>query len=537
MRFVRGVVNRCTRRPIPPHRVTLLPLCGAAQGQINFLGRVTVPWIVRGRAQDQKAAGELLARQRAAGAEDFAPPVVIEKGGVEILLSICLAPGHRCRGMTDRRHEIGAECGCIAGDVREPTQHGQAAGRHRSKFAGARPLRKEWSKCGMPQGLQQLFDSRCDVRGRSHGLLGRCRSIILAPAFVQIGDYLNRPLVVRCGAFGDMVLLTALIRVLYARFQSPVDIVTSGPWSEPLLRGQPGVGEIFTVRSRKTPYWLSGDQRRVVRCLAVRGAGPTWFCDGSDAARPLLARAGIPEEFVVDVQNYPLLPAEHATEQWRRLAQIMPAALAGTASGHSHDAEVAAMTPGCQLRVSDRQRSDLDAWLQARGLAGAPLVLIQIGNKRTMRRGLRRLAVNNKYWPSERWAEVLRNVRRQCPDHAMVLLGTGPEYALNQEVAALARITRLYNAADDLPIPRLTALLERAAGLITVDSGPAHAAAAVGCPLVVLFGKALPSLYRPWGTAGAEVKVLCGQVAGEPDMLGIDARSVMAAWSGLNLRA
>jgi heptosyltransferase-2/heptosyltransferase-3 len=153
-----------------------------------------------------------------------------------------------------------------------------------------------------------------------------------------------------------------------------------------------------------------------------------------------------------------------------------------------------------------------------------------------MRRGLRRLAVNNKYWPNERWAEVLRHVRLQHPDHAIVLLGTGPEYALNQEVAALADIARLYNAADDLPIPRLVALLERAAGLITVDSGPAHAAAAVGCPLVALFGKALPSLYRPWGTAGADVKVLCGRIAGEPDMQGIESRSVIAAWSSLQLR-
>jgi hypothetical protein len=134
------------------------------------------------------------------------------------------------------------------------------------------------------------------------------------------------------------------------------------------------------------------------------------------------------------------------------------------------------------------------------------LILIQIGNKRTMRRGLRRLAVNNKYWPNERWADVLHHVRRQCPDHAIVLLGTGPEYDLNQEVMGLANIARIYNAADDVPIPRLVALLARGAGLITVDSGPAHAAAAVGCPLVVLFGKALPSLYRPWGTAGADVR-------------------------------
>jgi hypothetical protein len=333
-----------------------------------------------------------------------------------------------------------------------------------------------------------------------------------------------------------MVLLTALVRVLYARFHSPVDIVTSGPWSEPLLRGQPGVGEIWSVRSRKTPYWLSSDQRRVVRRLRARGVGPTWFCDASDAARPMLVRAGIPQQFIVDVHDHPLLPGEHATEQWRRLAQITPDAIAAPGDDASRDAELAAVAPGCHLEVSEQQRIDLDAWLRVRRLSAAPLVLIQIGNKRTMRRGLRRLAVNNKYWPNERWVEVLRHVRLQCPDHAIVLLGTGPEYALNQEVAMLAGIARLYNAADDLPIPRLVALLARAAGLITVDSGPAHAAAAVGCPLVVLFGKALPSLYRPWGTAGAEVKVLCGQLAGEPDMLGIESRSVIAAWSGLKLR-
>jgi len=348
-------------------------------------------------------------------------------------------------------------------------------------------------------------------------------------------------LVVRCGAFGDMVLLTALIRVLQARFHSPVDIVTSGPWSDPLLRGQPGVGEIWTVRSRKTPYWLSADQRRVVRLLRGRGPGPTWYCDGSDAARPLLARAGIAREFIVDVRDHPLLPGEHATEQWRRLAQITPAAVEAQIGAPllaaAPEAELAAVTPGCHLEVGDAQRADLDRWLRARGLLGVPLILIQIGNKRTMRRGLRRLAVNNKYWPNQRWAEVLRQVRLRCPDHAIVLLGTGPEYSLNGEVMALANVAGLYNAADDLPIPRLVALLERADGLITVDSGPAHAAAAVGCPLVVLFGKALPSLYRPWGTAGADVKVLLGQVAGEPDMLGIESSSVMDAWSNLKLRS
>jgi ADP-heptose:LPS heptosyltransferase len=343
--------------------------------------------------------------------------------------------------------------------------------------------------------------------------------------------YCERPLAVRCGAFGDMVLLTALIRVLYAEFRVPVDIVTSGPWSEPLLRGQPGVGEILSMRSRKTPYWLSADQKRVVRQLRARAPGPTWFCDGDDAARAIIDRAGIPSAYIVDVKDHALLPGEHATQQWRRLAQIMPSAPAGVHSG-----DIDAVIPGCYLEVAPPQRAELAAWLTARDLAGEPMIAVQMGNKRTMRRGPRRLAVNNKYWPLERWAEVLQFLRQRHPRHAILLLGTGPEYQLNRELASMTDIPGLHNVADDLPIPRLVALLERADGLLTVDSGPAHAAAAVGCPQVVLFGKALTSLYRPWGVAGADVQLLRAEVAGEPTMLGIEAAGVIDAWSRLKLR-
>lgn len=340
-----------------------------------------------------------------------------------------------------------------------------------------------------------------------------------------------RPLVVRCGAFGDMVLLTALIRPLYARLRQPVDIITSGPWSEPLLRGQPGVGEVWSVRSRKTPYWLAPDQRRVVAWLRARAPGPVWFCDGNGAAEPMLRRAGIPPSRIVDARDHPRRPGEHTVEQWRRLAAIMPASSGAAAPDLSED-----LAAGCFLAVSEAERRDLDAWLQARGVGAAPLLLVQAGNKRTMRRGLRRLAVNHKYWPGERWTQVIRFLHARHPRHRILLLGTGPEHALNEELIAASGTPGLVNAADDLPIPRLIALLERAAGLVTVDSGPAHAAAAVGCPLVVLFGKALPSLYRPWGAAGADVTVLTGELDGEPDMRGIPAAAVIDAWTRLKLR-
>jgi heptosyltransferase-2/heptosyltransferase-3 len=230
---------------------------------------------------------------------------------------------------------------------------------------------------------------------------------------------------------------------------------------------------------------------------------------------------------------------EHATQQWRRLARILPPAFANASSAGAPAAAVAAVADspgGCRLEVSEQQRRDLHSWRAQRRLLSTPLIAIQVGNKRTMRRGPRRFAVNHKYWPHERWAEVLRHLRMACPAHAIVLLGTGPEYVLNREIAVRADVDGVHNVADDMPIPRLVALLAQVDGLITVDSGPAHAAAAVGCPLVVLFGKASTTLYRPWGSAGADVKILTGEVGGEASMLGIKTADVIAAWDALELR-
>jgi hypothetical protein len=98
------------------------------------------------------------------------------------------------------------------------------------------------------------------------------------------------PLVMRCGAFGDMVLLTVLLAQLRERFGTPVDVIASGPWCEPLLHGHPAVGSLLMVRSRRTPYWLSRDQQALVSVLRARGAGPTWFCERGEG-RELLARA------------------------------------------------------------------------------------------------------------------------------------------------------------------------------------------------------------------------------------------------------
>jgi heptosyltransferase-2/heptosyltransferase-3 len=108
----------------------------------------------------------------------------------------------------------------------------------------------------------------------------------------------------------------------------------------------------------------------------------------------------------------------------------------------------------------------------------------------------------------------------------------GAESSFIADVLRLARVSDAVNAANDLPVTRLLPLLERASSLIAVDTGPAHAAAALGCPTVALFGHIDPWLYRPGGATTPAV-TLTGTLDGKPNILGIEAGRVVSAWEQL----
>jgi heptosyltransferase-2/heptosyltransferase-3 len=334
------------------------------------------------------------------------------------------------------------------------------------------------------------------------------------------------PLVMRFGAFGDMVLLTVLLRQLHARFGKPVDVISSGPWTKPLLEGQPSVGRLFVIRSRRTPYWMSLDQRRLVAWLRRRGAGPTWFCD-IHLGKDLLHRGRIPDEYICDSRSFKWLPEEGFADRYIRLANESPAAFAGRLPAPHPPVSRAA-----QIVLTAAARAEADEWLARRDLTGRPFIVIHPGSRHIARRGLRSRAGSDKYWPEARWGQVLKTVRDLRPDHAVLLSGTPKERKFNADIMASSAVTDVHNVADDLPIRTLLPLLERAHSMISVDTGPAHAAAALGCPTVSLFGTANAALFRPGGATTAAV-ALTGTVNGVQNILGITAEAVIAAWFDL----
>ncbi len=231
-----------------------------------------------------------------------------------------------------------------------------------------------------------------------------------------------------------------------------------------------------------------------------------------------------------DAASFPIRAGERTVERWVRIACATPRAFTGCIEDGTPLAPAVS-----QLEVGPDQLADCDAWLQRRGLAGRSIVTVQAGNKRTMRGGNRRRRSNVKYWPEDRWGAVVRGVRAHDPTAAIVLVGVPQEGALNDDIIREANVTDIHNVAAELPLPRLIALHKRADSMIAVDSGPAHVAAAVGCPVVVLFAAADPTVNQPTGP-GTAVVPLTGSVDA-PGILGVTVQAVIEGWRSLPRRS
>jgi heptosyltransferase-2/heptosyltransferase-3 len=302
----------------------------------------------------------------------------------------------------------------------------------------------------------------------------------------------------------------------------------------PLLAGNPDVQQLLNLRSRRAPYLFDASQRRLVAALRAMPPCPVYVCDHHmmSKLRWLLARAGIPAERCMYVADFQTDTGIHWVDLWLEFGESTPAAYAGT---------IAPSTPvdrwlAPRLFVADADRADCARWLQTRGFHGHPVILLQPGNKRTLKRGRLGQFGNDKAWPVARWAALAATLSQQTPDARVLLCGAPPEAALLSEIQVQANSAAVHVAAEDLPLRRLLALCEVAQAMVSVDTGPAHIAAALGCPLIVLYGDAPPRNWLPRSASGSEVIPLGGPPVSERvDAIALD--DVLAVWNRLTLRA
>lgn len=338
--------------------------------------------------------------------------------------------------------------------------------------------------------------------------------------------YPARPLVLRFGAFGDMVLMAPMLRALHARYGAPAELVALGAWTQPLLGRLPQVGAIRLLRSRRGPYLFNPTQWDLVAWLRARPRGPIYVAERRAKTRWFLERAGIEPDWVCSLDDLPPVPREHIADGTLRLARCTPAAAEPPDPPDAHCA------PFAPLPLSEAETAECSQWLAGRGLDRAPIVLVQPGNKRTTRAlWIRRRLTNVKQWPEAHWVDVIHGVLDQLPWARVVICGTAPERDLAEGIAHRCRDRRVVSAAGELPIPRLLALQARAHSMISVDTGPAHSAAMMGCPVTVLFAKRWAYYYAPRSN-GSPVAALEPDIGAGTGLHSITPGRAFDAWAG-----
>lgn len=102
-----------------------------------------------------------------------------------------------------------------------------------------------------------------------------------------------------------------------------------------------------------------------------------------------------------------------------------------------------------------------------------------------------------RVWPAERFAEVIAGLQARGDCAVTLVAGPGERATVDAICAGLARPPRRIDAP--LPLPHLAALFAAADVLLCHDSGPMHVAAAVGTPVVALYGSQVLAHWRPLG--------------------------------------
>lgn len=107
-----------------------------------------------------------------------------------------------------------------------------------------------------------------------------------------------------------------------------------------------------------------------------------------------------------------------------------------------------------------------------------------------------------KHWPPERFAEVGRHLARA--GYAVVLAGTVRERPRCR--AVVAGCPGAVDLCGETSLSGLAALIRRSAVCVTNDSGSMHLAAALGRPVVCVFGPTDPVWVGPYGQPEAVVR-------------------------------
>ena len=275
-------------------------------------------------------------------------------------------------------------------------------------------------------------------------------------------------------------MATPVLRALGERYpDASIDVLCSEAAME-LLELHPRVDRLFSLRWRNLPYAISLEKRRLEKRLRARHYDLAVLLERAPRYRELLDKADIRE--IRSFRESPFDPNAHAIDN-----NLRAAGFDGCLEG-STDME---------LVVSEDDERKAREFLD--GL-GRPLVGLHVGYG--PRRKKRDQSMRLKGWALENFIEL--GEKLVADGASIVLTGSADD---RPDVDKLAARVPARDLAGRTSVRELAAIIQRLDLFVSVDSGPAHMAAAVGTPLVVLWGPAILEQVRPMSST-SPVRVL-----------------------------
>lgn len=150
------------------------------------------------------------------------------------------------------------------------------------------------------------------------------------------------------------------------------------------------------------------------------------------------------------------------------------------------------ISPPC-LRVTEKQKADTRQ--KFLGSVGGGLLALCPGAEYG----------GAKRWPTEYFAEVASHHIAQGGE--VILLGSGKDAPVTAQIASTVNSPACLDLAGKTSLQEVLALLALADQVVSNDSGLMHVAAAVGAPVVALYGSSDPT-YTPPLSANAQILYL-----------------------------
>jgi lipopolysaccharide heptosyltransferase II len=343
----------------------------------------------------------------------------------------------------------------------------------------------------------------------------------------------RRILLLRLERIGDLLMAAPAIAAVRALAPGArLDLVV-GSWNEPIAQMLGQVDRIQTLDAR----WLSRGASAPGFAALLRRAR-RWRDERYDLAinfegdirsHLLMACSGAPRRIGFDMagggplltDRVPYDPSRHVADNLLRLVDQALAASAATEPPLPDAAGVRQVLSGTvgARRAAPVRNQRLEVPAAAR--AGAAALLAEHGadarDAGDRRRPLIGVHVSAgrpvKQWDPVRFGELAARLAARH-DARVVFTGSDDDRALVDLAVAHvpdgAAVIQLCGRAD---LVMLAALLERFSVFVTCDSGPMHLAAAIGTPLVAIFG---PSDSRRWGPISGNARVVQSDVDCRP---------------------